>query len=504
MAANESSDGSQQPKRCSSGVIGLDDILGGGMPEGQMYLIRGDPGAGKSTFAMQFMMEGARHGEKCLYVTLAENRAEFEQIAASHGWSLNGIEILELAGPDPDSGEQPTSTFFHAWETELARIRRKLMEEVQRVKPTRLVFDSLAEIRTVADSPFHFRQQIAPLRTYIRSNKCTAMLLDDRSGAATGAHVETHVHGVITLERRSPEYGIMRRRMIVEKMRGIQYREGYHDFRILHGGAQVYPRLIAAEHFTKFRPQELSSGLPQLDKMLGGGIARGTSTLLMGQTGIGKTTLILSYASAAASRGEKSFLCAFDENIPSMVHRGDSLGLKTSEYMEKGLIVIRKFNAAEISPGEFTALLRSEIEKHKACMIGIDTLNGYMKSMPQETFVELVLHELTTYMSQLGVTTFIAMDLHGVFHVSTAAVDVSYIADNAVLLRYFEAFGEMKRAMSVIKKRSGDHETAIREFQIQNTGIKLGEPLRKFRGVLTGSPEFYGEQAHLMAEQPVK
>lgn len=471
-----------------TGIAGLDQVLGGGLTADRVYLLEGVPGAGKTTIALQFLMEGLRLGERVLYITLSETEEELHAVAASHGWSLEGIHIHEMTPGgdqlDPDS----QYTMFHPSEVELASTTRRILEEVERLKPQRVVFDSLAEVRLLAGAVLRFRRQVLALKQFFVGRGATVLLLDESQVAEQGLHVHTIVHGVIVLDQLRPEYGGDRRRLRVTKYRGRRYRGGYHDYEIATGGVRVYPRLVAAEH-RKPPPQGMaSSGSPQLDALLGGGLDRGTSTLLVGAAGTGKSSLATHFMMAAAERGEPSAMFIFDESLHTLAARSHGVGFALQEHMDAGLVKVRSIDPAELSPGEFISAIRRSVEEDSARVVVIDSLNGYLNAMPEERFVLVQLHELLAYLGQLGVVTILVSAQQGLIGQMQNVIDASYLADTVVLLRYFEHEGAVRQAVSVLKKRTGAHERMIREMTIGAGGVRIGEPLREFRGVLTGVP----------------
>jgi len=483
--------------RSRTGIAGLDDILNGGLISDRIYLLEGTPGAGKTTLSLQYLLEGKRRGDRCLYITLSETAEELRAGAASHGWSLEGIEIFELLAEDSDLAADQQLTMVHPSEIELSETTRKVLEAVQRSNPQRVVFDSLSELRLLAQNPLRYRRQILALKQFFVGRKCTVLLLDDKTADSNDQQVQSIAHGVVLLERLNPDYGVTRRRLQISKFRGTDYRSGYHDYRILRGGLEVYPRLIAAEHTQQDGLDQLQSGVAPLDALLGGGPDRGTSTLLLGPAGAGKSTVALQYASAAAARGEHAAVFAFDESPSILMKRANALGIVLQPGTGPGKVRIQQIDAAELSPGEFVHHIRRAVEVDSARVVVIDSLNGYLNAMPEEHFLTLQLHELLTYLGRKGVTTFMVVAQHGMLGGSASTpADTSYLADAVVLFRYFEHVGRVKKAISVLKKRSGAHEEAIRELRFDRQGIHLSEPLTRLRGVLTGVPtEITQEQA---------
>ncbi|GGF82094.1 circadian clock protein KaiC [Azorhizobium oxalatiphilum] len=479
----------------STGITGLDRILRGGLPANRLYLVEGTPGSGKTTLSLQFLLEGARAGEPVLYVTLSETSEELRAVAASHGWELAGITLFELASADAVLGVGRDQSILHSWEMELGNTIQLIKDEVQRLKPRRVVFDSLSEMRLLAQDPLRYRRQLLFLKQFFAGFDATVLLVDDLSGFAEerDSHLHSLCHGVITLERLTLDFGAARRRTQVQKLRGVDFVAGYHDFIIRRGGIDIFPRLIASDHHKPFVGEPVSSGVPALDAMLNGGPARGTSTLITGPAGSGKTTLALQYLAAACERGECATIYEFDERIGTLIARAKALGIDLQSFMDKGYLVLRQVDPAEISPGQFAAMVREEVEKRQARFILIDSLNGYLAAMPQEQHLVLQLHELLSYLNQAGALTFLINPQQGFFGtMQTHGLNVSYVADVVILLRFFEAQGRIRKAISIVKNRSGGHEDAIRELRIDSQGLRVGEPLADFRGVLTGTPEYVG------------
>jgi circadian clock protein KaiC len=473
----------------STGIEGLDVILKGGLPRSHTYLLQGDPGAGKTTLSLQFLLEGARQGEKSLYVTLAETRRELEAVARSHGWNLDDIEIHEQLVREDALRDSGDTTIFHPSEVELGQTIGSILDAVERAKPQRLVIDSLSEIRLLSQSAHLYRKQILALKQYFANRGVTVLFIDDRTGEENDLQLRSVPHGVIVLERRAPLYGAPRRRVEVVKLRGVEFSGGFHDFVIRHGGVTVFPRLIAAQHAGDFDGGIARSGIDELDDLLGGGLDYGTSTLLLGPAGVGKSSLAVQCAVAAAGRGEKAALFIFDESRRTLMTRADGLGLQLTGHVAAGRISIQQVDPAELAPGEFASLVRDAVDKDGAKILIVDSLNGYLHAMPEERFLTLHLHELLSFLSERGVATILVMAQHGLIGSNmVSAVDVSYLADCVLLLRYYELDGELHKVVSVMKKRSGNHERAIRELSMSNAGIAVGEPLRQLRGILSGIP----------------
>lgn len=472
------------------GQAGIDDILNGGLPRHRVYLVEGKPGTGKTTLAMQFLLEGRQQGETGLYITLSETKEELEASAVSHGWSLDGIEIYELAPPETLLDERQQQSLLYSSDLELGETTRLVFEVVDRVKPRRIVFDSLSEVRLLAQSSLRYRRQTLALKHYFSRQDATVLMLDDMTAEIDDRTVHSVAHGVIQLEELSPVYGSDRRRIRICKLRGQRYRGGFHDFTIRTGGVAAFPRLVAQEHHQEIERSDLSSGLAALDTLLGGGVARGTSLLVLGPAGAGKTLIAMCFAVAACARGERVVVYLFDEDVELLLTRTDLLGMRLRQYRAEGLLHIEQVDAAELSPGEFAHLLRHEVTRKKGSIVIIDSLNGYQASMPEEQFLILHMHELLSFLNRTGVLTILTVAQHGVLGDMKSPADLTYLSDSVLLLRYFEASGRVRRALSVIKKRSGGHEDTIREFRISARGVEVGEPLYGFQGVLRGIPEY--------------
>ena len=480
-------------KRASTGIQGFDDVLGGGLPPGRIYLLKGSPGSGKTTMGLQFLLNGAAAGERGLYVALSENRAELDEVARSHGWDLTRIDVDEM-GEAGDAGSEEDNTLFLPAEVELGETTRRILEGVDRGNPQRVVIDSLSEIRYLSGTEVRYRRQVMALKQLFMSKGCTALLVDDMALGRHDALVESIAHGVIVLEQLVPRYGPTRRQLLVSKLRGVRYSGGYHDMRIRTGGIVVFPRLIPEEHGERFTADRIASGLPELDQLLGGGLDRGTTTLIMGPAGTGKSALAAQYAAAVGKGGEKALFLIFEESQETLYARTRALGIALPEQVEAGNIVLLPVNPVEITPGEFTQIVREAVEQHHARLVVVDSLNGYFNAMPEEKLLELQLHELFRYLRQLGVAVILTMAQHGFIGSMTSPVDLSYLADTLILLRYFEAGGEIRKAVSIPKKRGGHHEPTIRELAMDGGGLRVGLPLVDFRGVLTGVPEYVGTE----------
>jgi circadian clock protein KaiC len=486
-----------------SGIDGLDDIIRGGFPQNCLYLVSGSPGTGKTTLAMQFLLEGAKAGEHCLYVTLSETRREIEKVARSHGWDLAKIDMAELIPSEKNLSADAQLTVFSPSELELGETTQALIESINKYRPQRLVIDSLSELRLIAQNPLRYRRQVLALKQFFSTQDCTVLLLDDRTGGIEDDHLQSIAHGVIVLEQAANQFGAERRRLRVTKLRGVAFRGGYHDFAIRRGGLDIFPRLVAAEHVTPFVDENRPSGNHHLDGLLGGGLPSGTSTLLLGPAGTGKSTVATQFAAAAAARGERVAMFVFDENIGTFRSRSRKLGIKIDQPLDDGLITVKQIDPAELSSGEFASIVRRAAEGTDASgkparVLIVDSLNGYLNAMPEEKYLTAQLHELLSYLGQKGVVTILTVTQAGMVGSMASPVDTTYLADNVILFRYFEAKGSVRRAISVVKKRNGEHERTIRELDLNETGIVIGDPLADFHGVLTGVPTYVGKTSPLL------
>lgn len=487
--------------RAMTGVAGLDDVLEGGLARNRLHLLEGSPGTGKTTIALQFLMAGAEKGEIGIYVSLAETEPELRDGARSHGWEIpKAIEIFELVPPESVLDPEHHQSLLYSSDLELGETMQRIFDTIERLKPKRVVIDSLSEIRLLAQSSLRYRRQILALKHYFAQNQSTVILLDDMTTESTDRAVHSIAHSVIHLDQLSPIYGGERRRLRIIKCRGQKFRGGHHDFCIEHGGVAVYPRLVAAEHRTGFAGHTIASGIAELDSLLGGGLAAGSSTLVIGPAGTGKSSLIFHYIAAAIARGERAALFAFDEEMGLLLGRAKTLGIDLAAMRESGKLFIEQMDAAELTPGEFSHRVRAAVDRQQIKTVVIDSLNGYQASMPEEQYVVLHLHELLQYLNRQGASTFLTVAQHGMVGSDMRQpIDITYLADTVILMRYFEALGRVRRAMSVVKKRTGNHEDTIREFQIETgRGIVLGQPLVEFQGVLRGVPTYVGNSEPLM------
>ncbi|MFS0735560.1 ATPase domain-containing protein [Sphingomonas sp. 1P06PA] len=489
--------------KISTGNVGLDEILRGGLPRDRLYLLEGTPGSGKTTLALQFLLEGVAQGERVLYITLSETEEELEAVAESHGWSLDAIDIFEFDSAADVLGSGRDQSILHSWEMELGQTVSLIEAEVERVKPTRVVFDSLSEMRLLAQDPLRYRRQVLGLKQFFVGRSCTVLLVDDLTGHADGrdTHLHSLCHGVITLERLTLDFGPARRRMQVQKLRGVDFIAGYHDLAIRKGGLEIYPRLVAADHHVEFDGGSVASGVEGLDALMGGGPLRGTSVLITGPAGTGKTTIALRFIDEACRSGERCSIFQFDERIGTLNARARAFGIDIKAHIESGCLTVRQVDPAELSPGEFAAAVRAEVEERGSRMIVIDSLNGYLAAMPQEQQLILQIHELLSFLSQNGVVTFLINPQQGLIGTMASNLNVSYVADAVLLLRFFEAEGRIRKAISVLKNRGGHHEDTIRELRIDAQGVRVGAPLAGFNGVLTGTPHYVGIPTPLMEDR---
>ncbi|CAA2103529.1 Circadian clock protein kinase KaiC [Methylobacterium bullatum] len=484
-----------------TGVPGLDVILAGGYAAQRAHLIEGRPGGGKTTLGLQFLLDGAARGETCLYITLSESRRELMSVSERHGWSLEGVEIYELVPPELSLDSKLQQSLVHSSDLELGETVRMALSEMERVKPSRVVFDSLSEIRLLSQGSLRYRRQVLALKSYFLLNDITAVMLDDLSAEHDDLNLHSISHAVIRLDQITPPYGAPRRRVHVIKMRGTEYQGGYHDFVIRKGGILVHPRLIASDHPSSFKTGSVESGVAELDRVLGGGLDRGTTSLIVGPSGAGKSTLAMSYLVAALGRGERGLIISFDETRGILLQRARSVGMPLADFVEAGSLQIEQIDPADVSPGDFAGRIRAAVENDAARIVIIDSLTGYMTAMAGQPYLVMQMHELVTYLNQQGVVTILILAQHGMVGKMESPVDLTYVSDTVVMLRFFEAGGRVRRALSVLKKRTGPHEDTIREFKIDAGGLRVGEPLRKFRGVLTGVPTYDGNGDNLLVER---
>jgi len=484
------------PKTVPTGIRGLDYILKGGLPANRLFLVQGHPGTGKTTIGLQFLLEGVKLGERSLYITLSESKEELISVGNSHGWDLDDISIFDLTLDSDSLPGDSAYTIFDPAEVELDETTRTVIAEVERVKPTRLVFDSISELRMLASEPLRFRRQILALKQYFLSKQTTVLMIDDRTIETRDRQLERVAHGVINLDYVPQEYGRQRHSMRVVKMRGVNFQSGAHDFNIERGGIIVFPRLGIDEGSPSERPP-LKSSNDDLEELLGS-LDFGSSMILTGPAGIGKSTLALLYAHTAASQGIHVAMYLFDETVETLYKRTASIGLDIKSLVDEGKIMIRPIRLAELTPGELSYLIRGEVEDRNAGVVVIDSVNGYLMASPHDRFIIMQFHELLSYLNRNGVLSILVVGQYGLIGAMNSPIDMSYLADTVVLMRYFEAMGEVRQAISVLKKRTGRHERTIREFCIDTGGLRLGNPLTDFRGVLTGVPVYEGGQTGLM------
>ncbi len=490
------------PRELPTGVPGLDEILCGGYLNSRVYLIEGEPGTGKTTIAFQFLLEGCARGERGLYIALSESRSELLHTANSHGWPLDGIQIYELVPPELSLDPEQEQSIVYTADLELGETVRMVMAEVERVRPARVVFDSLAEIRLVAQSAVRYRRQVLALKYLFAKLGATGLLLDDLSHNRPDLNLHSIAHGVLRLEQGALQYGAERRRLRVFKMRSRQFRGGYHDFVIRRGGVQIFPRLVAADH--RDAPparQPAHSGVPELDTLLGGGLEHGTGTLVLGPSGVGKSSVTLQYVIRALHQGERVQIISFDEVRSVALRRAAGMGLDLRPFLANGSLMLEQIDPAEYPPGEVISLVRRAVGQGEASMVVLDSLNGYQCAMLDESYLVLQIHELLSYLNQRGIVTIMVLSQHGLVGPMHSSFDLTYVSDTVMLLRFFEAEGHIRRAISVVKKRTGGHESSIREFKIDATGIRVGQALHDFRGVLTGVPTFTGSSGELLGNR---
>ncbi|GGB40171.1 serine/threonine protein kinase [Sphingomonas metalli] len=480
-----------------TGIAGLDNVLRGGFDRSRSFLLEGSPGTGKTTVALQFLLAGVAEGERCLYVTLSETEDELRASAASHGWDLAGIDLYELIPPENLLDEHQQQSLLYSSDLELGETTKRIFEVFERVRPDRVVLDSLSEIRLLAQSSLRYRRQILALKHYFAKSSATVLMLDDLTTDTNDKTVHSVAHGVIRIEELTPEYGAERRRIRVIKYRGRRFRGGFHDATIQEGGFRVFPRLVSAEHRADFARDLVITDKPEFNALLGGGIERGSSVLVLGPAGTGKSSVSLTFVRTAIERGERAAMFVFDEEISLLVQRARGIGIDLQVMIDAGALHLEQVDAAELSPGEFAARVRDCVETRGARTVVIDSLNGYQAAMPGEQALVLHLHEILQYLNRQGVTTFLTVAQHGLVGDMQTPVDVTYLADTVILLRYFEALGQVRRAISIVKKRTGPHENTIREYRIDQKGITLGAPLTKFQGVLRGVPVMLGEDGLL-------
>ena len=494
--------GASNSPRQETGIAGLDEILGGGLPSHRLYVVEGDPGSGKTTLALQFLLEGVRRGQKCLYVTLSETLEELHDVAVSHGWDLSGLHLLELNSIAERLAEEANYTVLHASDVELGETVKRIRAEVERIDPARVALDSVSELKILSQTSVRYRREILALKQFFAGRKCTVLILDDLTTREGEQQLQSIAHGVIRMEREAREYGTTRRQIHIAKMRAVEFTDGRHDFIIKRGGIELYPRLSATEATSVDTGDLVGSGSAELDLLLGGGLDRGSSALLMGPAGSGKTTICSRYLLSALERGEHVASYLFEESPETFLRRAEGLGMNFRPHLNSGLLDLVQADLAILSPGEFSSRARQAVEKRNARLIVVDSLNGYLNGMPSERYLLIHMHELLTYLGRKGVATLLTLAQHGVLGGPMhAPIDVSFLADTVILLRYFEAEGLVRQAVSIVKKRRGAHERSIREMRITSEGLRVGEVLKDFRGVLTGVPEYRGKSAELLEDK---
>lgn len=510
ISSKESLRGAMEPSivpagKQTTGVAGLDEVLRGGLPADRLYVVEGDPGAGKTTLALQFLLEGVRRGQRVLYVTLSETLDELRDVASSHGWSLDGIDLLELNALSERLQEEANYTVYHPSDVELGEVTKRIRQRVEELDPQRVALDSVSELKILSQTSVRYRREILGLKQFFSGRKCTVLVLDDRTTSDGEQQLQSIAHGVLSMERAGREYGTTRRQFHIVKMRGVNFVEGRHDFVIRTGGIEIYPRLAAGDAPALEPAETASSGSSQLDALLGGGIDRGASALILGPAGCGKTTLCSQILIAALQRGESVACYLFEESRETFLRRSEGFGMDFRPYLASGLFELIQVDISELSPGEFANRVRRRVERENTSLIVIDSLNGYLNGMPSERFLLIQMHELLNYLGRKGVITILTIAQHGMLGPAMQTpVDVSFLADTVVLLRFFEAAGEVRQAISVVKKRRGKHERTLREMQFGPTGVIIGAVLRDFEGVLTGVPRYRGKDAHLLGAQDEK
>jgi circadian clock protein KaiC len=486
---------------CTLGVSGFDEILRGGLPVNRLYLLQGEPGTGKTTISLQFLLEGVRNGEAVLYITFSETKDEINAVAKSHGWDISKINLLELSAIEEQLKPEAVNTVFHPAQVEMNQTTQILFNEVDRVRPTRVVFDSVSEMRMLAETPLRYRRQMLSLKQFFSGKNCTVFLLDDLTASPNDLQVQSIVHGVLNLQKLHPNFGDERRRLNIVKLRGVDFLGGHHDYTIEHGGVKVFPRIVASDRSGTFKPGMISSGIDGLDTLLGGGLDRGSSNLFMGPAGTGKSTLSIKYAYESAKRGEHACIFAFEESIHTLLARTSALGMDIQKYIDNGLLIVEKIDPAQLSPGEFAHLIRTAVREKNTRVVVIDSLNGYIHAMPEETYLTLQLHELLAYLGGQGVVSILVLAQQGLMGNMTTPIDLTYLADTVLVTRYYETDATVKKAVSIIKKRGGFHETTIRELKLSAKGVEVGKPLIEFRGVLTGVPTYNPDGAKNLKEK---
>ncbi len=502
MTPNRAEPTGSNTSKETTGVAGLDDVLGGGLPSNRLYVVEGDPGSGKTTLALQFLREGARLGQRTLYVALSETLEELSEVAASHGWTLEGINLIGLDTLSERLEEEATYTVYHPSDVELGETVKRIRAEIERLSPARVALDSVSELKILSQTGARYRREILGLKQFFAGKKCTVLVLDDCTTREGEQQLQSIAHGVVRMEREGREYGATRRQIHIVKMRGVPFQDGRHDFTIRTGGLELYPRLSANSALHTAHDGCAKSGSSQLDALLGGGLDCGSSTLLLGPAGSGKTTLCGHYLMTALKRGEQVACYLFEESRKTFLRRSAGFGMDFEPYLSSGKLELVEIDIAELSPGEFSSRVRRVVEQNDARLVVIDSLNGYLNGMPSERFLLIHMHALLAYLGQKGVVTLLTIAQHGMLGSSMLTpVDASFLADTVILLRFFEAAGMVRQAISVVKKRRGAHERTLRELKIGSTGMEVGEVLRDFEGVLTGVPRYRGENGRLLSDQ---
>jgi len=502
LTPNRSEQTESSTSRQTTGVVGLDDVLRGGLPSNRLYVVEGDPGSGKTTLALQFLREGVRLGQRTLYITLSETLEELNDVAASHGWTLEGINLIELNTLSERLEEEANYTVYHPSDVELGETVKRIRAEIERLSPERVALDSVSELKILSQTGVRYRREILGLKQFFAGKKCTVLLLDDCTTREGEQQLQSIAHGVVRMEREGREYGTTRRQIHIVKMRGVPFQDGRHDFVIHTGGLELYPRLSANNALRTIHDGPAESGSSQLDALLGGGLDRGSSTLLLGPAGCGKTTLCSHYLMTGLNRGEQVACYLFEESRETFLRRSAGFGMDFEPHLDSGKLKLVEIDIGGLSPGEFSARVRRVVEQNDARFVVIDSLNGYLNGMPSERFLLIHMHELLAYLGQKGVVTLLTIAQHGMLGSSMLTpIDVSFLADTVILLRFFEAAGMVRQAISVVKKRRGPHERTLRELKMVPTGIQVGEVLQDFEGVLTGVPRYRGKNARLLSDQ---
>lgn len=502
MSSNSAANTKDSQFRQPTGVVGLDDVLNGGLPANRLYVVEGNPGSGKTTLALQFLREGVRLGQRTLYITLSETLEELNDVAASHSWTVDGIDLLELNMLSERVEEDANYTVYHPSDVELGETLKRIRAEIERLNPERVALDSVSELKILSQTSVRYRREILGLKQFLAGRKCTVLVLDDCTALESEQQLQSIAHGVLRMEREGREYGTTRRQMHIVKMRGVQFQDGRHDFVIQTGGLELYPRLSASGTPSTPSDGSAESGSSQLDALLGGGLDRGSSTLLLGPAGCGKTTLCSHYLLTALKRGEHVACYLFEESRETFLRRSAGFGMDFEPYLVSGNLELVTIDIVALSPGEFSARVRRAVEENQAAFVVIDSLNGYLNGMPSERFLLIHMHELLAYLGQKGVVTLLTIAQHGMLgSLMHTPIDASFLADTVILLRFFEAAGMVRQAISVVKRRRGAHERTLRELKIGSTGIQVGEVLHDFDGVLTGVPRFRGKNARLFSDR---